>query len=642
MRQFEYIVDLIIAVVLMFIVPLTYFSQKSDEIVKTQAEVQTMAFMNEVKEKGYVSKDMYEKYQNKLSSTGYLYNIDLEHLTTHHEPEYILRDASDILEDYESKYGDTQLNQPPKPNTNIPDVYDPVYEGNLTEETNESSMAKADNKPADSGHVHGDSCYNGTKHVHSGNSSSGGGCYGKVNRHYHSGSSSSGGGCYGGRYTHSCWGSSTSGTGCYGGRYYHYHSSSCYHSHTSDCYSQYWCPGHISSNYSCTSCGATFHTTATIGARCGRRIKTLTCSRGGSTECGYYDGQVTGYYKNCGYYDGQTTGYYTTCGYSNGQITSYSINCGKTEGRYYDSNGNLASSICHQIVDTITPTHSTQTVYAGDPIVTTADIIFKDGSTKRVICTCSFNTSTIVTNRSVTINYTNPHDGKSYSVQIKVTTVPKSVTCTNGHTYNVNDEGKCPYCEAYVGSLSFITPSNGRLTMNRGSNLQKEGVKLKATYLDGKVQTLTAEDFFHNLDPYHVGVQTVTLSYKGKNITLQVTIKRNTERCDVCGRWYELYPNPNDPSKDINLGCPYCEARVPVFMGEVLSYTTKDYSANILDELYDGGGRYYLNQNDYIATSVKSKSKGWTQAIMRRLIGGQDTYIYTTQGGKVREQGASR
>ena len=87
MKQFEYIADLIIAVVLMFIVPLTYFSQKSDEIVKTQAEVQTMAFMNEVKEKGYVSKDMYEEYQNKLSSTGYLYNIDLEHLTTHHEPE---------------------------------------------------------------------------------------------------------------------------------------------------------------------------------------------------------------------------------------------------------------------------------------------------------------------------------------------------------------------------------------------------------------------------------------------------------------------------------------------------------------------------------------------------------------------------
>jgi Zn finger protein HypA/HybF involved in hydrogenase expression len=334
---------------------------------------------------------------------------------------------------------------------------------------------------------------------------------------------------------------------------------------------------------------------------------------------------------------------YPTSGYTmgTGYCYGYLNHCIYTDGPLYRWNidpDKVNVIICNQLVNSIAPTHPTQTVYRNDPLITTVIITYADGSTKTVAAATDFNTANLYQSQIATLNYSYSVDGTSYTkiCTVNVTVVPRNKTCVNGHVYNLNADGSdpgCPYCKAWLSSLTLVIPSDGKLTIYRGTNLDANGVELNALYLDGYLETVTG-GYEDNLDKDYIGTQTVTIGYKGKTVSLTVTVKRNLTRCTVCGRYYELYADDSDP------GCPYCAAKTPVFTGNVLEYKKEKYTDDILKELYEGDGIYYFSREDYLKISLTNSTRspgGRMNSLLYKSLSEEN--IRTEDGGFIREDG---
>lgn len=264
---------------------------------------------------------------------------------------------------------------------------------------------------------------------------------------------------------------------------------------------------------------------------------------------------------------------------------------------------------CSQIIVSLVPTYPVQTVYTNDPLITTAVATFMDGSKKTVLCNTEYVTKEIVTDQMVVIIYVNEIDGQTYThiATITVTVIPRSKTCPQGHLYNLNPDGTdpgCPYCKGWLRRLHVYIPSEGKLTIYRNINasLEAEGVCLLAEYLDGSTE-LIYSGYTDNLDSDYVGIQIVTIGYKGLTTHLTVEVLRNRKQCEVCHLYYNLYLDDTDP------GCPYCRAKVPVFTGNVMTYCRNTYRDDIITELYEGSGTYYFRRGDNFIVKIESRNK---------------------------------
>lgn len=311
----------------------------------------------------------------------------------------------------------------------------------------------------------------------------------------------------------------------------------------------------------------------------------------------------------------RTNSWYTTCGL----VEDGKLNCGAK-------------------VKSIQATHPVQSVYLGESLITTATVYYYDGSSKVVVCKADFIPNTAVSQKKVNLSYTVTVDGKQmgpYTTEITVNVIPKTKICTNSHTYKLNNDGTdpgCPYCKAWLYNLTVFTPSSKELTMYKGTTLKENGVILLATYLDGRKEYLT-NNYFDNLDKNYVGVQTVTVSYKGMNDKLKVIIKRNVKQCNVCSKYYELHPDNSDP------GCPYCASLIPVFTGNVMEYYSIKTTAEILNELYDGSGKYYFTRGDYLKIVVNNRVSTNAMNMLRTLYRSESYKILLTYGSKIRDTG---
>lgn len=276
----------------------------------------------------------------------------------------------------------------------------------------------------------------------------------------------------------------------------------------------------------------------------------------------------------------------------------WSLSCGLEENSH---------CVCNEIITSISPTHPTQTIYNGNALITTLVVHYLDGSTKTVIGSASFDVNHIGNGQTATISYSGLNTSKetqTFTASIQVNVIPKKKTCSNGHNYWLNDDGSdtgCPYCKAWLSSLSIVSPVSGSLEIVQGTTLEENGVKLLATYMDGREEYLTT-GYVHNLDHIYIGEKPVTIGYKGKTVSLMVTVKRKVRRCTICGRYYELYPDGTDP------GCPYCQALIPVFTGNVMHYYTEYTTEEIMDVI-NAKGSYPLSQGDEITISVHNTSQ---------------------------------
>ncbi len=559
-KIWTYLIDVFIALLVIFVSVAIYFGLRTETVMKTIGTGITDEFIEEVKRNGSISVADYEGYLGELFFTDSLYELEFEHVHTVSEPEYRFRTIEEIIEAQNAAYTGENIYHYHEVETEVPVVDDPDNSGSLNTDTNESILARAVNTPASPSHVHTDACFNGTKHIHTGNSTSGGGCYGQSNP-------------------------STRICGSTDWIAYPMVIWSC-----SKCpYSVAYIPGYngnTSHGYNNeTHVGTMSPSGSTDHWRCG------TCGDGG------YSSKPTGACTNMI------------------SAPAYSLNCGKTEGAYYIGNVRVYEACGLQVVS-ITPTNPVQTVATGDPLITTVVAIYRDGSTKTVVCTASFSTATVINDQTVLLTYTYSINGIEYSVSctIKVTVVPRTAVCINGHTYNRKEDGSdpgCPYCREWIRSLRIIYPQTSTMTITLGTTLQDNGVTLLATYLDGHTETV-ATGYVDNLDTGYLGTKPVTIGYKGKTVQLMVTTICIKMVCDICGFEYNLYPDGTNP------GCPRCIQKTPVFTGNVLRYEEAVYTDEILNIFYSDGRYDFINEDTFTIT-LNNKSSSIARNILNKL-----------------------
>lgn len=732
----EKILDYIVAVILMFIIPICYFGIKKDAVIQVNVDKETSGFVELVSAQGYLTRSVYEKYLKDLGETNKLYTVELIHEQTAFEPEYKFRTAGEVVDEDEDLWAGSNVYLYEPVSTAPPVVIDPVdNSGHLNTETNESVLAAAVNTAASPDHVHTEECYSG--HLHTGD---------QLFTHTHQHSDS----CI--KYTKEIYlefdckncgehnkrliasyywdtdsnsvklgmsqGGTTSCIACgstnvSAGEFHYGYGYSCgydidingdgysdavgtgtsYHyirtepqdkllraTYVSGCYSYhnavylpisyhnyegvpYYDTSYLSKLYYYgieRYCNIPLYYTLKYGNANENSILLTYKARyvNGQLSFTYYSGSgiknwesalpavgslqeleqlasnsQTFYHflkanlKYTSVYEGEASCAYALYG-------SLDI-CGHTiANQWYPTCGQVenATLSCGQIVESIVPTHPTQTIYLGEPMITTAIVTYRDGSTKTVVCSTTASSDSVAKDQEVELTYVNSLAVKN-TCKINLNVISRNKTCIHGHIYNLNNDGTdpgCPYCKNWLLSLSVLIPSSSKLTMYRyaGNSLELEGVGLLAVYLDGHTEQVF-NGYIDNLDTDYVGIQNVTISYKGLTTTLQVSILRNQKQCGVCGLYYNLYMDDTDP------GCPFCKAKVPIFTGNVMTYCRNTYDDEIITELYEGTGTYYFRRGDVFRVKVSSRNKSNGLTAIGRLFGLQ---IRVTKSDTIKDE----
>lgn len=99
MNAFDKIICILLACILMFLFPTFYLAQKQDAINQVYVENKTVEFVNDIKNHGYITENMYNRYIERLGDTGNLYKIELVHSHTVVNPQYD-ESTGNFLDDY--------------------------------------------------------------------------------------------------------------------------------------------------------------------------------------------------------------------------------------------------------------------------------------------------------------------------------------------------------------------------------------------------------------------------------------------------------------------------------------------------------------------------------------------------------------
>ncbi len=371
------------------------------------------------------------------------------------------------------------------------------------------------------------------------------------------------------------------------------------HEHTQNCYA-----GH---NHEVCGCTNHTHSSACYGLRvCGMAYPYGAVTILGS---GYYVGYRC---SSCGTSWGAWS---ETNSFGPQQHTSYGLQCTLQEGWNCGYTLNDSNPLCDEIILDITPTHQEQTVYQNAEMITTATLMHMDGSQTTVLCNADRDTSKTGV-FIVTLSFYGLISATEYGTVTcteTVTVLPCTTTCERGHIYPAV-LSECPYCDAYVESLTVTGLQEGKTTAQiyTGTSLQENGIGLLVTYMDGDMEE-RKDGWEDNLDNDYIGTQTVTLSYKGEEISLQVTVLAEIVLCKECGNSYARNPDGSDP------GCPYCYALIPYFTGETLVYETYISEPEIMADLYDEDEICHLTKGDILTISVVDRGGSLSSSVLSIL-----------------------
>lgn len=636
-ETFETMIDIVVAVIIIFIFPILYYGIKQDILLQTIVSHDTNELVYEIERKGYLTKEMYEAYTEDLSDTGLLYRLDIKHKKFMQEPEYRLRSEAEIINQQNSSYAGTNIYTYIPVTTLVPEINDPVNNQPLNKETNASILASSTGTPADLGHVHTSACYIGHRHTES--------CVicGDMTRTVNYSNTSS----YYPSEARREWAVVARCSYC---RQILFQINGCY-------YTDGRAPFQYYMTYYCyTSSGTiTDRDLSFRGGLSSNWYDSLTQSEKNTYNAmrefislmDYRSRYPTSSYVSGPYYTSVTDNMSWsdpllafTAGCDTLHYVPYigCVYCG-AYGSFY-SCGSVQDTIadCGSIISSILPTHAVQTVAAGDPLITTVTAVFQDGSTKVVEAASDFSTLDVSDKQTATLTYTYQINGIMFTrnCSVLVTVIPRTRTCNNGHIYHLGNDGTdsgCPYCKAWLSSLVITYPMSGPLTIYQGTTLEDNGVTVCATYMDGHTQVLY-DGYVDNLDSKYIGSQNVTIGYKGKTVNLTVITKRVIELCNVCKRYYELYPDLSDP------GCPYCLARTPIFTGNVMKYYCEDYLKDVQRVLFEEYNTYYFKKNDLITIQISNETPSWGRRLLSNVFRGLgDTCVQVAASGNVREDG---
>lgn len=111
----------LLAIVLIFLFPLMQTAQREEDLSTLSAYNNLVQFADAVRNKGYLSREMFEDFNRELARSGIVYDIELEHRHKKYHPEY--SDPADA--------------------TTFQNEFTVVYEGHFTEDVLASLYSNA-------------------------------------------------------------------------------------------------------------------------------------------------------------------------------------------------------------------------------------------------------------------------------------------------------------------------------------------------------------------------------------------------------------------------------------------------------------------------------------------------------------------
>lgn len=188
-------------------------------------------------------------------------------------------------------------------------------------------------------HSHGGGCYTSpVYHSHTGSSASGDGCYTTAIYHAHTGDTEKGEGCYTAPVYHVHDGDERSGGGCYTEAVYHKHSGNPGQSYANGCYtvkSESLVPRHCGSFvndgdgfWHCNNCGVRTPDSNVPSDQAHAPYETRISY---SLGCGKNESTPEKYNKTCGKDESTVEGYDLNCGKTEETVEGYQLSCGKNE-----------------------------------------------------------------------------------------------------------------------------------------------------------------------------------------------------------------------------------------------------------------------------------------------------------------------
>ena len=84
--SFQKIIAAIVGVLILFIIPVYIAYEKVDDISYSLVLKMTQTFVDNVREKGYISPEMYNEYMSNIYTTNNSYDVQVEHLKKRYDP----------------------------------------------------------------------------------------------------------------------------------------------------------------------------------------------------------------------------------------------------------------------------------------------------------------------------------------------------------------------------------------------------------------------------------------------------------------------------------------------------------------------------------------------------------------------------
>lgn len=305
------------------------------------------------------------------------------------------------------------------------------------------------------------------------------------------------------------------------------------------------------------------------------------------------NGSLKDYYKSLNpNNNGNYSGTYKHVIYSDVKLTLHSLlyssefiscSCGNGFGSHVEYSCGLSQDetpICNQVVMNLNATNPTQTVEAGDEIITTATARMLDGSEQIIECTPLDYDPNIEGTQNVTLEY---------SGYVETAKKVGTVTCQTVVMVTSTDP------------LQAIQILNQPISVIKYTNEEDIPIEIKAFYESGKSEIVTSGYRLEGYQPDQVGEQEVLVHYSQGSIKVEepvtIVVKPLTKECLQCHQMYELDTDDSDQ------GCPFCKNEViglKVAPEEVIVSQGDDLPITVFVEYKDNEVREVYNwTSDY-------------------------------------------
>ncbi len=116
------VITIIVLVIIVVIFPLYNYFERQDDMSYSLALKATTAFVDNALNKGYIDQDSYNKFVSELSSTGNLYDIEIEAHRKLLTKDPKAPDSNEFIEQYKIDYNQDIFEPDEQVNKNITDL----------------------------------------------------------------------------------------------------------------------------------------------------------------------------------------------------------------------------------------------------------------------------------------------------------------------------------------------------------------------------------------------------------------------------------------------------------------------------------------------------------------------------------------